>query len=247
MGNNMISKLSLSNNYKSSMAFTLAEVLITLLIIGVVASLTIPGIINSTNKAEYVTKLKKEYSILSQAFNLIKVDAGGSILNDSNFNSSTAGTAISVNAMNEFVSKMNVVKNCGSGMGCWYDSPLKLLGGEDYSDHLDSDWNTIHGKAILADGAMMMIHIYDTNCKSSFGSNGSPLDKSVCGYIEMDINGATGPNQFGRDFFEFWITQTGIYPVGIYDETYTCEIDSSESATSDGCAGKVLTEGAMNY
>ena len=47
-------------------AFTLAETLITLGIIGVVAALTIPGLIQSYQKQQTVVKLKKAYAILNQ-------------------------------------------------------------------------------------------------------------------------------------------------------------------------------------
>ena len=50
-------------------AFTLAEVLITLVIIGVIAAITVPTLINKTNKQEYGSKLKKAYSTLSQVTN----------------------------------------------------------------------------------------------------------------------------------------------------------------------------------
>ncbi|MDD3237979.1 MAG: type II secretion system protein [Candidatus Gastranaerophilales bacterium] len=48
-------------------AFTLAEVLITLVIIGVIAALTIPSLLNDTNDKEIRTGVKKAYSMLSQA------------------------------------------------------------------------------------------------------------------------------------------------------------------------------------
>ena len=47
--------------------FTLAEVLITLAIIGVVAALTIPGVIANTQQSEYKTGLKKAVSVLNSA------------------------------------------------------------------------------------------------------------------------------------------------------------------------------------
>ena len=50
--------------------FTLAEVLITLVIIGVVASMTIPTLMNSTHGTEYKTGFKKAMSTLNQAFSL---------------------------------------------------------------------------------------------------------------------------------------------------------------------------------
>lgn len=229
--------------------FTLAEVLITLLITGVVASLTIPGIINSTNKAEYVTKLKKEQAVLMQAFNSIKADNGGSILNDSNFNSSIGGALAGANAMNEFATKLNVVKNCGSGMGCWYTSPLKFLGGDIAAPNYDLNMDASHGKAILADGTMMLVEINNSKCTATGGIApvDSPIHGSVCGTINIDINGSLGPNQRGRDSFVFWITQTGIYPVGVLNDGNVCNINSFEWWSSNGCAGIVLSKGAMNY
>ena len=52
------------------LAFTLSEVLITLVIIGIVAAMTIPSIIQSTNDSQYKVALKKNYSNFSKAFNL---------------------------------------------------------------------------------------------------------------------------------------------------------------------------------
>lgn len=48
-------------------AFTLAEVLITLGIIGVVASMTLPALIQKNNEKQIVVRLKKLYSMLQQA------------------------------------------------------------------------------------------------------------------------------------------------------------------------------------
>ena len=55
-------------------AFSLAEVLITLAIIGVVAALTVPGLLQDTNDAQYKAAAKEAYSILNQALNMMKLD-----------------------------------------------------------------------------------------------------------------------------------------------------------------------------
>jgi len=55
-------------------AFTLAEVLITLAVIGIVAALTIPALISKHNKTVVVQKLKKASSVLQQAYNLSIAD-----------------------------------------------------------------------------------------------------------------------------------------------------------------------------
>ena len=57
-------------------AFTLAEVLITLGIIGVVAAMTMPVLVGSYRKTVTETKLQKFYSIMNQAIKLAEVDYG---------------------------------------------------------------------------------------------------------------------------------------------------------------------------
>lgn len=223
-------------------AFTLAEVLITLLIIGVIASIVIPGLIANTNKAEFVTKLKKEQAILSQAFNMVKTDAGGSILNSS-FSNTTDNSTEDVAALNDLAKYLNLAKNCGIAYGCWYSSPLKWLSGTTWSNNADTLWGTNYGKGILSDGTIMVINIYGQSCANDAGTAGSPLTNSVCGDIKIDINGTNGPNTFGRDVFVFFITKTGIYPRGIFGDVQDCV----STGNGQGCAGKVLLEGAMNY
>src|SRR5574344_693563 len=53
---------------KKSLAFTLAEVLIVLGIIGIVAALTIPTLMANVQKQQYVTALKKFYSTQTEGF-----------------------------------------------------------------------------------------------------------------------------------------------------------------------------------
>ena len=49
------------------LAYTLAEVLITLGIIGVVSALTMPSLINEIQDRQFIAKWKKAYSIISNA------------------------------------------------------------------------------------------------------------------------------------------------------------------------------------
>lgn len=57
-------------------AFTLAEVLITLGIIGVVAAMTLPAVITKYQKKATAQKLKKFYSVMSQAIKLSEIENG---------------------------------------------------------------------------------------------------------------------------------------------------------------------------
>jgi prepilin-type N-terminal cleavage/methylation domain-containing protein len=56
--------------------FTLAEVLITLAIIGVVAALTIPAVTKNYKATELKTQFKKSYSILNQAIARMYMEEG---------------------------------------------------------------------------------------------------------------------------------------------------------------------------
>ena len=65
----MAKKVIKTDNIKGFSGFTLAEVLITLVIVGIIAAMTIPTLINKTNNQEYVSRLKKTYSTMAQATN----------------------------------------------------------------------------------------------------------------------------------------------------------------------------------
>ena len=82
-------------NFKKS-AFTLAETLIVIGIIGVIASLTIPTLSNETNSKEVVTKLKKTQAILEDAFGRAEAQYGSlddwTTLNTNTFTQRMTGT-----------------------------------------------------------------------------------------------------------------------------------------------------------
>ena len=61
-------------NKRQKAAFTLAEVLITLGIIGIVAAMTLPTVINNTRHKELETAFKKSYANLANAVNLVNAD-----------------------------------------------------------------------------------------------------------------------------------------------------------------------------
>ena len=90
------------NNYQSrpcssplqSRAFTLAEILITLVVIGVVAALTISVVINTYVESSTVAKVKKGLSVLGQAKKLAETQNGSIVDRD------CAGYIIKNNNMN---------------------------------------------------------------------------------------------------------------------------------------------------
>lgn len=71
--------LTAKSNSLSKSAFTLAEVLITLGIIGVVAALTMPSLVADKRAKELETALKKNASIIQQAVLMISYEDGLSL------------------------------------------------------------------------------------------------------------------------------------------------------------------------
>jgi hypothetical protein len=61
--------------------------------------------------------------------------------------------------------------------------------------------------------------------------------------IYIDLNGSKPPNVYGKDFFIFTRTNTGILPYG-YDKT-EAQINNSCGKTGDGsyCAAKIMQDG----
>ena len=200
--------------------FTLAEVLITLVIIGVISALAVPALIQNTQKQEYVSALKKAYSTLSQAMQEIIAEEGspkgdGGWVKDAE------------SVYNLFKQHLNVLKDCGSSAGCF--NQLGSTANKGYK-HLDKSTReyTSHNfnidaagrKLILADGVQIF-----------FTSGG--------GSMYIDINGEKAPNQFGRDVFYFIIDENGLKPY--------CSGGCTNESGGQSCACKILTDGAMNY
>lgn len=86
--------------------FTLAEVLITLVIIGVIAAMTIPTLMNNTNSQEYRTGLKKSISMLNQAITMQYALDGTSV--------SDYSTDARQLRDNLFVRRLNVIKTANA-------------------------------------------------------------------------------------------------------------------------------------
>ena len=220
------------NNTKNG--FTLAEVLITLVIIGIVAALTIPTAINNYRKQEYVAGLKKAYSVLSQSLYKMGQNKGYPI-GDYSF-------LKDINFINEFSKVVSVVTKDNSISGCF---------GEDYETKyttLDKSQNGLGDNnssqcCITADG---MIYGYRSTSVSnvSLQHGLSAQDASnTFAWIAVDVNGEKGPNVWGRDLFLFDVTATkGILPAG-NESSANCKM----SSTGFVCTAKVLKENAINY
>ena len=161
---------------KRFLAFTLAETLIVMGIIGVVAALTLPNLNSSTGDKEKVAKVKKIYSNLEDALGRAVAVYGPISEWTQNDTSSDAKSKRVADRLTEF---MKISKDCGKSDGC-FPKKGKFFDGEEMSTYLRDGYHYI-----LADGSAISI---------SYNS------------IEVDIDGQNkGPNRIGYDIFVFYI------------------------------------------
>lgn len=214
-------------NNSRKQGFTLAEVLITLGIIGVVAAMTMPTLMNSTQGAQYKAAYKKALSAISQGVTLNVALDGGS------FADTVAGTA----------GATTKPASGGDSVASLLDARMNVVRVDGAPEHFVADSVTA-GKGVALtdldtslyfnDGAMFAFKNADGGCKAlSEAGNGK-----ICeGYI--DVNGLKGPNKVvtcstgttakdtvGDDGAITATTEactvaapTDIYPVFFYDQT----------------------------
>ena len=180
--------------------FTLAEVLITLGIIGVVAAMTMPTLLNSTNGAQYRTAYKKALSVLSQAV-VLNVALDDYDLSQATTSESTDTSSASLYAL--FKNRMNVVKDSGtSNVDSW------TAGNDD--------------SAKFGDGSNYTMFFND-GITFTFPNNVATCTKKDPCKGAIDINGSKNPNKVvacDSGSGECKVTNpTDIYPVIMYDQS----------------------------
>lgn len=243
-------------------AFTMAEVLITLGIIGIVAALTIPPLVSNYQKRAYVIKLQKAYASFNIALKQLTNDYGcGTDLACTGLFSDSASSSSFPIAIAKYL-KISTDCTYSGGYGCFSKFNSNYDGSGSLTDLVDVYYTTF----ITVDGASYAIWgttapaIY-ADCKQSAydGLGPSPMyTNSSCGYVYIDVNGPKqGPNYFGRDVFRFFITnQKGayLYPSGAPEYKYwnsAFKYCSDQSLAipknGDSCAGRVLETGSMDY
>ena len=194
--------------------FTLAEVLITLGIIGVVAAMTIPTLISNTNSAKFKSQYKKTLSTLNQAALMATAQY------DLDYASITGGTdkTCTAAAKPDEVANVCALFN-GSLSGITYLGTLGSIkvasntstkeGETGYKPTLTSTLATTGMEAIqLADGSMVIYNPGMSGCTLDVGgdvtalaaqataaSEGKDATKGSSCYGFIDVNGTTLPNK----------------------------------------------------
>lgn len=186
--------------------FTLAEVLITLGIIGVVAAMTMPTLMNSTQGAQYKAAYKKGLSALSQAITL------NVALDDYNF--ATAGTGTADGSVYAALkNRMNVVKTTAGTTG--YPITIDSAAGAGSAINDGTNYTLFFN-----DGIVFSFPQASKDC-----TNDATIGTvNVCkGFI--DVNGEKNPNRVvkcdtGSTDNDCKVKNpTDVYPVVFYDQT----------------------------
>ena len=221
-------------NRNKKHAFTLAEILITLGIIGVVAAITMPVLIANQKAHKLKSQYLKAYSEISQAVKMMKYDEIS--LNPSSYAGKNQDRFINV-----FSSYFKVAHLCGDNETinktenknlCFYkgDTSYKTLDGK----YVPSWYYFDDGQFVLLDGALIML-------ENPYAQKNAPI------WIHIDINGKNNkPNRLGFDVFTFVITDNEeLVPMGTKGTQYAnmdtrCNPKVSNSVNGIACAYKAM-------
>ena len=223
-----------------SAAFTLAEVLVTLGIIGVVSAMTVPTLMQNYQRQSYVTQLHKTYNEMSQALLRYQTDRNALNLREAGMSSQAE--------VNNFISSyFKVVNSCldsSTVTPCFANqSEYKKISGATASG-FDNDADGLGMSFVLANGTSIRPWL----------SNGVNFIVMV-----VDVNGQKGPNILGRDFFDMCIDVNGNIDTCLRNggtfphteaqrETEFNDVCIADSASIAGCFGKILNDNwQMNY
>lgn len=220
-------------------AFTLSEVLITLAIIGIVASLTIPTLVNNYRKKQFETGLKKEYSVLLQALDMYKQD-----------NETPLKKEDTDQSHGEFKNKikpyLKILVDCGDDQAGGYEA--KCVQNGDYTQDKKYTYKTYSGniakenlfddgQIILNDGSHMLFE--------------NPGGGSAV-YVSIDVNGYKKlPNKWGEDVFTFQLMNDGkLLPMGAEGTSFRntatyCSKTSSNVYNGIACANRAIYDSSF--
>ena len=235
---------------KKRNAFTLAEVLITIAILGIVAVMVMPIITTDVNKHTWTNGLRTAVSNLSNAFEqMMAIDITNRL----------EGTNLWQNIINApVVSANNDVRNELGRYLSITDMGTGIPDGVTIIDQNNAEAGADVGDTVrfhLSNGTILYMRLYDAgrNRKTSqecrtIKSNGG----SLCSWVAdmyVDVNGIKRPNRIGDDIYYFYLGSDGrLYPYGSNDvNLYLANIGTWRDSCDGrkplpaGCDSRMLT------
>ncbi len=212
---------------KVKLAFTLAEVLITLGIIGIVAALTIPTLMTNYKAKKLRTQFLKSYSTIQQAIKLMQ--------NDDVSLDPTMYHGRKFPFYKVFINYLQAPLDCGdsSVVGgrlapCYGRTKGKPYISFDGKNEISGDYLD-DGQIVLQDGSLILFENYYS---------------SGIIWISVDLNGYNNPpNRWGYDLFTFQLIDEEIKTMGDTGTQYTdfdkyCNPKVSNNLNGIACAQK---------
>ena len=266
VGFTMADRLSRSHNGLVGLrsAFTMAEILLSLTIIGVVAAITLPSLTGNINERTWNTQRKALYARFSQAIALMPALNGYGTLKEET--DSAGSTSIEDTAAETFITaglskvlKINNIcdnehiEDCGVPQkivnltASTMDMPATM--GE-LNSQMISTGNTDFGTsfkmldtkaaAFETQNGESILLFYNPNCVANMGESRNYFSQpKICANMIYDLNGAKGPNTVGKDIGFLTI----LYPADSvvvapmpYRQTFT-GVSSTEAASACKKAG----------
>lgn len=184
----------MKKNFNAKFGFTLSEILITLVVIGVIAAITIPPLMNLISDRQLKVAWRKIYSEFMNA-QAKMINENGSL--DDSFGIIGYSTQGGINLQSGWLPYLQTIKTCPPGsavtQNCWYLNVNYYDNSTTWGGSRDS---TVAG-AILNNG--MLLLFYPGISGDFSGMNTSALSSDM--YIFVDVNGFKLPNTFGKDVF----------------------------------------------
>ena len=208
-------------------AFTMAEILLSLTIIGVVAAITLPSLTGNINERTWNTQRKALYARMSQAIALMPALNGyGTLKEESSAGASDAVDTATETFITDGLAKVLKINNicdnehiedCGIPLtyttlaGSNKDIPTtmtelnSLITSASYSaySYKDGDsYSMLDTKAAAFEtgNGESILTFYNPNCVGNMGETGDYfVQPKICANMIYDLNGSKGPNTVGKD------------------------------------------------
>ncbi len=226
---------------KKLLAFTLAETLIVIGIIGIVSALTLPNLNSSTGEKEKVAKVMKLYQNFNDAYGRA-VAVYGPI--DEWFANDTTATAQATRFAQRIAEFMKVSRTCSGNTSTCFSSQITV---GPLTTNKNAGFYSSNYGFVLADGTGVVITTGSmglTQCKDTYCGDGYNITDTIQDCILVDIDGPNkGMSAPGLDIFAFEFGLKGIFPAGVASGSV------SSSVSSDGLALTrwVIDNGNMDY
>ncbi len=212
--------------------FTLAEVLIVVSILGIIAVITVPGLISNYRERATITKVKKTYATLT---------TGYSAYVSTNFHSLPHYSDTKAGAIGVYNDLIKPYFEISYDAGTDKTKKEKILGTE--NKYLNGTKAANYAKETkfyavkLKDGSVIFVRGSDS------------VDQGQKGVIFLDVNGSSGPNVVGRDIFVFRIYNEELIAGTCYTGIFKSKECADRCLTGDGteCTEWILLNSDMKY